>query len=96
MKAKEDSVSELSKFHSEIEDFRRKAKLQLNRMRESAQNHIDQTIKYLNLGQNYTSFSSEAQSNFEELATTTQAEAIGFVRQLPQYAWDKLRKCLKN
>merc|ERR1711962_681546 len=80
MKVKEDNVSELSKLHYEIEDFRRKAKLQLDRMRESAQNYIDQTIKYLNLGQNYTSFPSEAQSNFEVIAATTKAEAISFVR----------------
>merc|ERR1711962_1068594 len=80
MKGKEISVSELSKLHSEIEDFRQKAKLQLDRMRESAQNYIDQTIKYLNLGQNYTSFPSEAQSNFEVIAATTKAEAISFVR----------------
>merc|ERR1711962_1747851 len=58
MKGKENSVSELSKLHSEIEDFRWKAKVQLDRMRESDQNYINQTIKYLNLGQNYTSFSS--------------------------------------
>ena len=96
MKAKEDSVSELSKFHSEIEDFRRKAKLHLDRMRESAQNHIDQTIKYLNLGQNYTSFSSEAQSNFEELATTTQAEAIGFVRTTSAICLGQVKKMFEK
>merc|ERR1712209_73176 len=80
MRAKEDSFSELSKLDSEIVDFRWKAKAQLDGMRESAQNYLDQTIKYLNFGQNYTSFSSEAQSNVEEIAATTKAETISFVR----------------
>ena len=96
MKAKEHSVSELSKLHSEIEDFRWKAKLQLDGMRDSAQNHIDKSIKYLNLGQNYTSFSSEAQSNFEELATTTQAEAIGFVRTTSAICLGQVKKMFEK
>jgi len=80
MRAKEDSFSELSKLDSEIEDFRWKVNLQLDGMRESAQNYINQTIKYLNMGQNNSSFSSVAQSNFEEIAATTKAETITFVR----------------
>ena len=44
MRAEEDSFSELSKLDSEIEDFRWKAKMQLDGMRESAQNYINQTI----------------------------------------------------
>merc|ERR1711962_1641993 len=80
MRAKEDSFSELSKLDSEIEAFRWKAKMQLDGMGESARNYINQTINYLNLGQNYTSFSSEAQSNFEERVATTKAETISFVR----------------
>merc|ERR1711962_510191 len=81
MRAKEDSFSELSKLDSEIEDFRWKTKLQLDGMGESARNYINQTTKYLNLGQNYTSFSSEARSNFEERVATTKAETISFVRR---------------
>ena len=52
MRARENRFSDLSKLDSEIEDFRWKAKMQLDGMRESAQNYINQTIKYLNMGQN--------------------------------------------
>merc|ERR1711962_1555519 len=92
MRAKEDSFSELSKLDSEIEDFRWKAKVQLDGMRESARNYINQTIKYLNLGQNYTSFSSEARSNFEEIAATTKAETISFVRTTSAIYLGQVRK----
>ena len=96
MRAKEDSFSELSKLDSEIVDFRWKAKAQLDGMRESAQNYINQTTKYLSLGQNYTSFSSDAQSNFEERVATTKAETISFVRRTSATCLGQVKKMFEK
>ena len=96
MRAKEDSFSELSKLDSEIEDFRWKANMQLDGMRESAQNYINQTIKYLNMGQNYTSFSLEARSNFEEISATTKTETISFVRTTSATCLGQVKKMFEK
>ena len=96
MRAKEDSFSELSKLDSEIEDFRWKAKAQLDGMRESAQNYINQTTKYLNLEQNYTSFLSDAQFNFEERVTITKAETITFVRRISATCLGQVKKMFEK
>merc|ERR1711962_1630881 len=96
MRAREDRFSDLSKLDSEIEDFRWKAKMQLDGMRESAQNYINQTIKYLNLGQNYTYFSFEARPNFEEIAATTKAETISFVRRTSATCLGQVKKMFEK
>merc|ERR1711962_1473423 len=96
MRAKEDSFSELSKLDSEIVDFRWKAKAQLDGMRESAQNYINQTTKYLNMGQNYTSFLSDAQPNFEERVATTKAETISFVRRTSATCLGQVKKMFEK
>merc|ERR1711962_1898015 len=96
MRAREDRFSDLSKLDSEIEDFRWKAKMQLDGMRESAQNYINQTIKYLNLGQNYTYFSFEARPNFEEIAATTKAQTISFVRATSAICLGQVKKMFEK
>jgi len=96
LQAKKDSFSELSNLNSEIEDFRWKAKLQVDGMRESVQNYINQTIKYLHLAQRYSSLSPEAQSSLEEIALTTKAETVTFAQKSSQISLNQVQKMFES
>ena len=95
IKASKDSLLEVSNLKSELRSFHQEARRKLEAMRKCAEVHINKTIKYLRLAENYSSSSEEIHSLYaplEDIALVVKNEAISFAQKASQESLNSIQK----
>merc|ERR550517_447104 len=94
MKASKDSSAELSNLKSDLRTFRLEANKKVDAVRETAENYVNQSIKYLHIAESYSSFSEEIKSLYSpyKIALFAKDEAIAFAQHALQVSLIDVQK----